>query len=298
MQWKSRIDWLSITGKVQRNEGDTRPNLLHEVAELSRRIFFALGKGTPPIKTVPPARYYAISIEDAQSGVRINFGEDLARQGWQVIISGHACKSFDDYKVLRNFVEIWKGRITRCDIAVDLIDSAYNIVEDADLYRALNETTPKSWALLNPGRGATWYLGSRASDKFVRVYDKGAEQNVPVDWIRCEMEAKGGVAQYLFETYTHDYVAGIAFIREHFRTEGLHVEMFNLLNKICNGEVFERLLTPKTVGDREKWLRGQVAQSFIKLSQENPDAMERVFSDWHEIYLAARFMAALAPKEE
>ena len=298
MQWKSRIDWLSITGKVDRKDGDARPNLLHEVAELSRRMFFALGKGSPPIKTVPTARHYAVSIEDAVSGVRINFGDDLSRQGWQVVISGNACKSFDDYKILRNFVEIWKGRITRCDIAVDLVDSNYNIVEDADLYRSLTETTPKSWALLNPGRGVTWYLGSRSSDKFVRIYDKGAEQNVPVDWVRCEIEAKGGVAQYLFETYTYDYVAGIAFIREHFRLEGLQTEIFRILNKICNGEVFERLLMPKTVGDREKWMRGQVAQSFIKLSQEDPDAMERVFADWHELYLAAKFMRAIANNGE
>jgi DNA relaxase NicK len=44
------------------------------------------------------------------------------------------------------------------------------------------------------GQGKTVNIGSRTSEAFLRVYDKGAEQGTDVDWTRVELETKGRLA--------------------------------------------------------------------------------------------------------
>jgi len=49
--------------------------------------------------------------------------------------------------------------------------------------------------------GRTQYYGHRSSERCVRVYDKGAKEGVPGDWIRVELEIKGDAAEVFFSQW-------------------------------------------------------------------------------------------------
>ena len=89
-------------------------------------------------------------------------------------------------------------RCSRIDLAIDAHDSALNI---AGLY-ALIETEAyelpfkRKSALLSSSDGITLYVGSRTSDLFLRIYDKGQERKLDHDWKRVELETKGKRAMF------------------------------------------------------------------------------------------------------
>lgn len=93
------------------------------------------------------------------------------------------------------------ARFTRLDVALDLLDCPEAQVSDllAAMRDGKAKTSGKTWSLIEGSkkgrRGFTLYVGSRQSEKFLRVYDKGAEQGVKRSWIRAELECKGDYAQ-------------------------------------------------------------------------------------------------------
>lgn len=88
-------------------------------------------------------------------------------------------------------------RPTRVDIALDdesgyitpervlAADEAGGIVTRAQICNEIRQR--------KGGRGWTYYIGSRSSEVFVRIYDKSAELGMPseVSWMRLEVEYKG-----------------------------------------------------------------------------------------------------------
>jgi DNA relaxase NicK len=91
------------------------------------------------------------------------------------------------------------SRLTRIDLAFDLHDTGLSISEQYESLKRGNAKAATSKANLIVGvtGGTTLYIGSRQSDKFLRIYDKAAEQEIPGDWVRVELEIKGDTAQAL-----------------------------------------------------------------------------------------------------
>jgi phage replication initiation protein len=59
--------------------------------------------------------------------------------------------------------------------------------------------------------GWTVYVGSRASDSYIRIYNKAVEQGVDGHWIRVECEIKGDKAPSFAAAWAeHDFSAGFA----------------------------------------------------------------------------------------
>jgi phage replication initiation protein len=91
------------------------------------------------------------------------------------------------------------GRVTRLDVALDNYETPIAVVDEAIraghlVSRSTNRTYQGGY---NEGGGFTIYIGSRSSDRFVRFYDKAAEQGRGDGevWTRCEVEFKGDQAQ-------------------------------------------------------------------------------------------------------
>lgn len=88
-------------------------------------------------------------------------------------------------------------RLTRIDLAFDLYNSPVDI---EGLYKEITKgnikmSTTKANLLKGADGGQTLYIGSRQSDKFIRIYDKAVEQSLPGNWIRIELEIKGETAR-------------------------------------------------------------------------------------------------------
>jgi phage replication initiation protein len=113
-----------------------------------------------------------------------------------VDIPGEGCGRVRDWTPLIELVEQYDARVTRLDVACDfraagLVDAALHA------YRlgAFNgRGAPPSARLvddLGSGAGRTFYVGSRESATFCRVYEKGRQLgDAGSDWVRVELELK------------------------------------------------------------------------------------------------------------
>jgi DNA relaxase NicK len=84
------------------------------------------------------------------------------------------------------------------DIAKDALEEGVDMRQIWDaLERGEYEGTARKIAhMAGLDGGHTIYIGSRTSEKFMRLYDKGVEQHLEgADWKRLELELKGMVAR-------------------------------------------------------------------------------------------------------
>lgn len=126
--------------------------------------------------------------------------------GIHIAYSGKTLNTYRDNDV--NVIDVLRWHLSRhatcsrIDLAFDIRDSAMKISE---LYEFLKTgmavTTAKTYQLIigNDG-GCTLYLGSRQSEAFLRIYDKGIESGEGGNWLRVELELKSSKAQ--FAAYT------------------------------------------------------------------------------------------------
>lgn len=145
------------------------------------------------------------------TGIQIMWNENEERLGICVQASGKALAHMNagilaPSRLLRWSVENG-ARLKRVDYALDLVGDSY--IAPAELKNAVVnreidylghswqwvEKTPKSIST-GGGYGSTLYLGSRSSNRFLRYYDKAAQQKIlGVSWSRLEIELKNERAQ-------------------------------------------------------------------------------------------------------
>jgi len=136
------------------------------------------------------------------------------------------------------------AHIKRVDYAIDLVNDDYitpialfAAVETGEIgfkgksYQWL-EKSPKNAPSTRQG-GSTLYLGSRSSDRFLRVYDKAAQKKLMgVSWTRLELELKDRRAQ--------QYAESIAMGDWH---------------KLGRGQIFDYLTLGNVAGNVANWLQ-------------------------------------------
>jgi len=114
-------------------------------------------------------------------------GLAAAADGWE-----HRLKAWLDHKAQR-------PRLTRVDVAHELYAGEYTVDQAFEDYKAGGADTQGrmpvceqrgDWHKPN-GSGRTFYIGKRASGKFLRVYEKGKQLgDVDSEWVRVECEFK------------------------------------------------------------------------------------------------------------
>lgn len=90
------------------------------------------------------------------------------------------------------------AKITRLDVAVDILgDERADVLQVAQSFeRGWCTTQVQKISQVHEQdsdgkrKGATVYLGSRQSNRMLRVYDKAAQLDHPSPWVRVEMECK------------------------------------------------------------------------------------------------------------
>jgi hypothetical protein len=125
---------------------------------------------------------------------------EQSRMGWHWIFTATSndLLSYGGlFLVMRNFLAYSNGNVTRLDLAVDSHDHLLTVADVRTITKhAMHEGIIRKRsdkAFVADETVETWYLGSRRSDIFVRVYDKGI-QTETFDagiWTRIEFELKG-----------------------------------------------------------------------------------------------------------
>lgn len=130
------------------------------------------------------------------------------------------------WRMMTGLLNVYSVKCTRIDIAIDDYSKGLPIDEIEKALLNGNFTgfrkPRKVDSLEKDGSGFTYYLGSRKSDKFVRIYDKSYESKGKLDCWRIEGEFKDERASEIFKQYAqfdresfetigHKYLAGVLF---------------------------------------------------------------------------------------
>lgn len=174
-----------------------------------------------------------------------------------------------------------KAHFARVDLAIDATDSSLQI---DDLVLALERgqamTAAHKWSYLqSPDGGQCLYIGSRTSERFMRIYNKSAEQAANAikpessDWKRAEFEAKGsmanGVAQMIATVRNVRQVAtGVMLAYVDFPSSPVWQEIMSSAAGTM-GKSTRRLT------NTEKWLLGTVAVSLGNAIKSDPTFLAR-----------------------
>jgi hypothetical protein len=173
-----------------------------------------------------------------------------------------------DHQILINYISRLPAlTVSRLDFAVDVFspDAHPNQVYEK-MEAGLIKTTARNYSRLqsriNGGEiGVTVYIGSRTSNRLIRVYDKAIQAGAKYPWIRIEIELKKTFALLtLRQMAEHGIVrTGKAAIRDFVRTD------LDWLDGAVDGED----VTYITPGERkdtawEKWIKTVVLPNAVR----------------------------------
>ena len=146
---------------------------------------------------------YTKSFKHHYLDISIYKNIDIPNMGNFIEIKGSACELIqnDIYNICSK-VRYHLGKFSRIDIAVDDHDEVLNIhkiyksAKNGDWSGRFRKTRQiESNNSKGNDYGKTITFGSRRSNTFLRIYDKGKQERKAGHWIRCELELKKQNAQ-------------------------------------------------------------------------------------------------------
>lgn len=165
------------------------------------------------------------------------------------------------------------ARITRLDLAIDLHETPVDIIGLSSCSQVKGEEgSARKWNLLTGSdTGVTLYVGSRKSDKFMRVYNKAAQMNMPgIVWTRFELEVKGDTCRTIAAA-----ISGLSVTDASAYVKGLMRALFNPVDS-----TYQRVMdapsiaVPSTKDASDKtieWLLNSVAKTMATQIRFHPD---------------------------
>lgn len=164
-------------------------------------------------------------------------------------------------------------RCTRLDLAIDVLDIprfAQRLATLAELHRYKGTCRVINIVRSVQDDGITVYCGSRQSERFARLYDKGVESGQGGDWTRLEMELKGDVARGVSRHLVQPQIGGLFQTIKTLMTALIDFDD-NDWRDIMAGDGVP-ITTPQIKDrDTEKWLLTQVAISIARYAKAHPE---------------------------
>lgn len=182
------LDWLSATFKGSISDTDARN---------------ATSFGFPARAWTEGTPHFGYSILLAHPfGHTIMSHPGRPDMGVHVSFTGRALRALSDGGITALSMLDWTlregAKITRIDLAIDVFDEVIDIVALAGKARIKEAPgSARKWKFMKgDDGGCTAYIGSRKSDKFLRIYDKAIESGQKDRaWTRFELEIKGDAAK-------------------------------------------------------------------------------------------------------
>lgn len=257
------LDWLAGTVKEQNNE--TAGFMLwlgmdNDCERLAATNGYAEAARTP---------YGAI----------VSWNTNRSDMGTHVVLSGSTLRTIQErtgigpQEMLRRMCNAGFN-ISRLDLAKDLVNVPidYGAIWRDIQQKAYTGTARTFNRIEGATDGVTIYIGSRTSERFLRLYDKAAqtgEKDTP--WARLELECKGMSARAMASFLAQEQTWACAF-------DGQVSEMVNLTNNKDWSLFFNvddvPIGLPKMEhkSDREKWIDEQVISAVVDHFVKNPDS--------------------------
>lgn len=255
MEISIRIDWISVTDKEQNIEKvSAHPSIFDgNWIECAGKNGYNVGA-----KHVTGVREY-------RNYSRIDMGTHIV----------YSSKALDRINEMNNISasdilihHIRSGHhIARLDLAIDFIGYGVPVGQYIDAFkngevktRLRNASIIKSLTT----EATTLYLGSMKKRKnLVRVYNKGAEMGIDLDWIRVELQIMGKKATSTGVEIAHSEdiertIIGVVKGVVDFGTISSWNALTNDIGKIKMSTI------PKTQGDTEAWLMNQVLPALVR----------------------------------
>lgn len=272
------VDWLTVTGK-QPGHDDDDGGMNHARAEkLGRDIMTRLGYRNPALLVAKPQPFYPFVFQDTTSQALFKMSDRPSSQGWAAVLNGQSLKHITTGSHTVSVMDHLDARSTRIDVAFDVFDSGCLV---ADLHAAYAKGRAgrknRSYAFYASPNGDTLYLGSRTSDLMVRVYEKGKQMRMSVDWLRFEIEIKGKFCRQHYPTLLSQPETALPHLVKMLEMSDNPVVQ-HLIATYRDQQPLERV-SRAGGSKREEWLRTQVLSSLVKLAKEDKEAARRVMSE-------------------
>jgi len=255
------LDWLAMTFKEFTRETQT----------------FIYGYASAPtlISTSPRNGYRSATTDE--NGVQVMWNIDRSEMGHHVIFSGSALRNiFERHGISSEAIlraaEHAGASFTRLDLAKDYQDGEVDL---SSVWQALNNRvgsgTARTFGKIESNDGGyTIYVGSRQSERFVRIYDKAAESKLSGKlWFRFEIETKGMVARAVATSLRQSNNWSGVFDSLVYSMVGKPEELA-LENFFTSGSVPIGLPKIERHSDREAWIESQVIPAVAKHYIDNP----------------------------
>lgn len=252
------VDWLNWTAA---NTGDVWPREMAYPVE---------GK----LNEARSLHGYTNATEN-QLGTRVMWHTARKDMGVHIMYTGGVLNNHLDNGIDARAIAVFHrergDRCTRIDVAIDVIDSPMDI---ARLYRKTQSgyKVPfgRKATLMQSGAGVTMYIGSRTSEIFLRVYDKGVEQGTDDNWKRVEVELKGNRAAFFVNVLVNN---GLMTVGENARAVVKGIADFDdtTWSKVVGTEELHIGKGDRKETDTKEWLLTQVAPAMGKYIQRTGD---------------------------
>jgi len=257
------IDWLAFTLHWNQHALINFRNG-YDLAALASIV---TGHFTSWIPQKPRNGYpFVVSAAD-RTGLCVMASEPDSPMGVHVSWSGSALREVEPRTVLRQALAAG-ATVRRIDIALDVHYPFWAKMMYDDLENGAVITQAKSHQLITSNTGWTIYVGSRTSEKFLRIYDKQAEAGLNHPLTRIELECK------------NDYAEGIA---QHIDQEGYN-QFPAIIKGFCDFPEYapwvEHLASPtlsagipkkEKTSDTKRWLMESVAPALAKVMAHDHD---------------------------
>lgn len=251
------IDWLSYTVPWN-TEALARFGKVINLELIATALTNDLG----PWLVQPSRNHYPFVVCSATTpGLSVMAAEADSGMGVHVSWSGSALREVNPRAVLRNALNMG-ANITRIDLAIDIPSEPYWEALEQQLVDGDAVTRARDHAMIRSRRGRTLYVGSRTSEKFLRIYDKAAEQGSYDPLTRIELECKGDFARGIaihVDGAGYEYFADIIKGFCDFPAYGWWVEW------MTSPTLLEGIPKAPKMRDTYAWLMRSVAPSVAKL---------------------------------
>lgn len=230
----------------------------------------------------PPLYGYAVGYRNVETSAVLltqphhNTMGNCVQCGGTSLLSIETLYAMPSWKALISF-GLAKAKVKRLDVAIDVINGDCS---GQETLRRLNKgeasTNVKTWNVVEGGgndKGFTLYLGSRASKKSVRIYDKGAEQRLNLNWWRYEMVFTDERAQELWQSIIQlDTPHELLYQAKSLLSSIIVFPQWKAWNELFNsGDSFDWAEIPRKEAERWTWLIEQVAPTFIEAMDKDGD---------------------------
>lgn len=264
--WK--VDWLTLTKNkwdVETDEIDNSASALAWASIAAQEV----GLWLTEYRRAVGSRFYPWAFECALSGIKVHVPRDPGVQGIMIVFSGKVLSgNVNPMNIIATALDHgWK--VTRVDVAVDFVEEGFSVEDIHSEYLLNSSKDDRTIGWIKSRNGDTFTIGSRQSERFARVYDKGKEQKVGHSWVRVEVEYKGRASMVCGETLVSNSGSVLGDIAAFFARSNPMVS--SAIGGLAKEHITKLKLPMRVSGDRERWFYGQVSSALSKWAESDYD---------------------------